>query len=221
MQIYNTLLEHFGRQHWWPADTRFEVIVGAILTQQTSWRNVEKAIDNLKEAGMLDTGAIADADLDHLEELIRPSGYFKQKSIRLKGVCQHLKDEWAADLDEFFNRGLDDIRTELLSLHGIGKETADSILNYAGDKMIFVVDAYTVRLSSRLPIKAIESAKYDDVQDFFHSNLPQDLYVYQEFHALIVKLCVDCCRSGPRCDICPLKTACSFFLGGLDPAQLS
>ena len=206
--IFDRLLERYGKQHWWPAETRFEVIVGAILTQQVAWANVEKAIVNLKRVGMLSIDAIADADIEKLQQCIRPSGYFRQKAGRLRGVCQHLRNEWGGDLDVFFGRDASEVRGELLSLKGIGKETADLILCYAGDKPLFVIDAYTKRVCERLPVAGIANLDYDCTQAFFQRELPVDLYVYREFHALIVRLCKDCCRRSvtkSRCGQCPLR----------------
>jgi endonuclease-3 related protein len=222
-EIFDALLQHYGKQHWWPADTCFEVIVGGILTQQVAWANVEKAINNMKRAGMLSIDAIADADIEKLQQCIRPSGYFRQKAGRLQWVCRYLRDQWDGDLDAFFVRDAGEVRDELLSWKGIGKETADSILCYAGDKLLFVVDAYTKRLCERLPVTGIAHLDYDCVQDFFQMELPRDLYVYQEFHALIVRLCKDCCRGNItrlRCGQCPLQDDCSFFLDGLDATEL-
>ncbi len=208
MNIYKKLLKHFGRQHWWPAETRFEVIVGAILTQNTSWKNVEKAILNLKKEKMLNNKKIANVDIRKLESLIQPSGFYKQKSERLKKFCKYLDRNYNSDLNKFFNRNTDEIRNELLSLNGIGNETADSILLYAGEKLKFVVDAYTVRMCERTGIK--NAKKYDELQSFFEKNLPKNIKLYKEFHALIVELGKNFCRRKPECDGCPLKDVCKY-----------
>lgn len=206
MNVYNRLFKRFGHQHWWPAETRFEVIVGAILTQNTSWKNVEKAILNLKKNKLLNCKKIANMDIRKLEKMIQPSGFYKQKSERLKRFCKYLDESYDSDLNKFFNRDTNVIRNELLSLNGIGNETADSILLYAGEKLKFVVDAYTVRLCERTGI--INAKRYDELQDFFEKNLPEDIELYKEFHALIVELGKNFCRKKPRCNNCPLENTC-------------
>ena len=162
-KLYEILFDHFGNRHWWPvdkeyhrkhgSDPRFEIIVGAILTQNTAWTNVEKAIINLKENNSLTITKIVDEDVEKLKEMIRPSGFFNQKAKRLKNLSSHIHKNYNDDLDKFFKRDLTDVRKELLSLNGIGPETADSILLYAGNLPTFVVDAYTKRICKRLPIK--------------------------------------------------------------------
>ncbi|MBU4189924.1 MAG: endonuclease III domain-containing protein [Candidatus Thermoplasmatota archaeon] len=208
INIYKKLLKHFGRQHWWPAETRFEVIVGAILTQNTSWKNVEKAIKNLKKEKMLNCKKIANINIRKLEKMIQPSGFYKQKAERLKRFCKYLDESYDSDLNKFFDRNTDIVRNELLSLNGIGNETADSILLYAGEKLKFVVDAYTVRMCERTGI--INAKKYDELQSFFEKNLPKNIEMYKEFHALIVELGKNFCRKKPGCDGCPLKNTCKI-----------
>lgn len=206
MNVYSSLLKHFGSQYWWPAETRFEIIVGAILTQNTSWKNVEKAIKNLKKEKMLNCRKIANINLRKLESLIQPSGFYKQKAERLKKFCEYLDRYYASDLNKFFDRNTDEIRKELLSLNGIGNETADSVLLYAGEKPIFVIDAYTKRMCERTGLTKAE--KYEELQSFFEKNLPQNIELYKEFHALIVELGKNFCRKKPGCDGCPLKNMC-------------
>lgn len=208
INIYKKLLKHFGRQHWWPAETRFEVIVGAILTQNTSWKNVEKAIKNLKKEKMLNCKKIANINIRKLEKMIQPSGFYKQKAERLKRFCKYLDESYDSDLNKFFNRDTNVIRNELLSLNGIGNETADSILLYAGEKPIFVIDAYTKRMCERTGI--VNAKKYDELQSFFEKNLPKNIEMYKEFHALIVELGKNFCRKKPGCDGCPLKAICKI-----------
>ncbi|MFQ6128114.1 MAG: endonuclease III domain-containing protein [Thermoplasmata archaeon] len=205
MEVYRRLLDHFGPQEWWPAETPFEVVVGAILTQQTAWRNVEKAIENLKEAGLMDLRALADADLDEIASLTAPCGFHKTKPLRLKRMASYICDEYGR-LDTFFGRPAKLLRDELLGLYGIGPETADSILCYASDKLFFVVDAYTRRIGQRLGMFDYE--KYDEIQAYFHEILPKDLNVYREFHALMVELGKNYCKRKPRCCPCPLKNMC-------------
>ncbi|MBU4255968.1 MAG: endonuclease III domain-containing protein, partial [Candidatus Thermoplasmatota archaeon] len=198
MNVYKRLIKHFGRQHWWPAETRFEVIVGAILTQNTSWKNVEKAILNLKKNKLLNCKKIANMNIRKLEKMIQPSGFYKQKAERLKRFCKYLDESYDSDLNKFFDRNTDIVRNELLSLNGIGNETADSILLYAGEKPIFVIDAYTKRMCERTGI--VNAKKYDELQSFFEKNLPKNIEMYKEFHALIVELGKNFCRKKPGCD---------------------
>lgn len=208
MNVYNRLFKRFGKQHWWPADSRFEVIVGAILTQNTAWRNVEKAILNLKKNKSLNCKKIAKMDIRKLEKMIQPSGFYKQKSERLKRFCKYLDKNYDSDLNKFFNRDTNVIRNELLSLNGIGNETADSILLYAGEKLKFVIDAYTKRMCERTGI--INAKNYDELQDFFEKNLPKSIELYKEFHALIVELGKNFCWKKPGCNGCPLENICIY-----------
>lgn len=210
IEIYESLLTYFGKRYWWPAETRFEVIVGAILTQNTAWKNVEKAILNLKKNKMMDNKKIANMSIKKLEKLIQPSGFYKQKAKRLKKFCVYLEKNYESDLDSFFNRNTAEIRNELLSLSGIGNETADSILLYAGDKKKFVIDAYTMRMCGRLGI--FNGKDYNEYQKFFESNLPKNLELYKEFHALIVELGKNYCRKKPICDSCPLNAVCKQII---------
>jgi endonuclease-3 related protein len=208
MNIYKKLLRHFGPQHWWPAETRFEVIVGAILTQNTAWKNVEKAIKNLKKEKMLNCKKIANMNIRKLEKMIQASGFYRQKAERLKKFCKYLDKNYDSDLNKFFDRNTDEIRNELLSLNGIGNETADSILLYAGEKLKFVIDAYTLRMCERTGIT--ETKTYGELQSFFEKNLPENIELYKEFHALIVELGKSFCRKKPKCDGCPLKAICKI-----------
>ncbi len=223
--IYKILYKKFGEQNWWPVDKkyhkkndsdfRFEIIVGAILTQNTAWSNVEKAIINLKKNNMLNIQNIIDADFDYLKETIKPSGFFNQKAKRLLIISNYLRNNFNSNLDKFFNREIKLIRDELLSLNGIGPETADSILLYAGGKPIFVVDAYTKRLCERIPLET--KLFYDDIQNFFEKDLNKNfkakdlVNIYNEFHALIVKLAKDYCKKKPICNNCPLNKNCNFY----------
>ena len=222
--IYKTLMKEFGNQNWWPmdqlyheknhSDPRFEVIVGAILTQNTAWSNVEKALENLKSKKILDVQKIAESNIKTLQNLVKPSGFFNQKAERVKNLAQYLHQNYNDDLDEFFDNNLHEIRSELLSLKGIGPETADSILLYAGNLPIFVVDAYTKRICERLPLKTSNS--YESIQQYFESHLnriypEKDLSkVYNELHALIVILAKNYCKKKPLCSSCPLQDRCTF-----------
>jgi endonuclease-3 related protein len=211
-ELYTVLLEHFGPQHWWPGDSPFEVMVGAVLTQQANWSNAEKAISNLKRAGMLSPGSMA-ASGTELEELIRPSGFYRQKAGYLRELCGHIMEKYDGDLDAMFSRPLSALRPELLELRGVGPETADSILLYAGGKPAFVVDAYTVRICRRTGV--FGSAKYDEVKEFFEENLKPDVSMFNEFHALLVRLGKEHCRArNPKCAECPVRRGCGFRKSG-------
>ncbi len=207
--IYQLLFNHYGPQHWWPGETPFEVTIGAILTQNTNWSNVEKAITNLKQADALSCDAIVAVEQEKLEEMIRPSGYFRQKAERLKLFCWHLADHHQGSIEQLVGQPLEIARRELLSLKGIGPETADSILLYAGNRLSFVVDAYTNRVFARLGILK-EGEKYEQVRQLFMSGLPEDVQLYNEYHALIVIHCKDFCRKKPLCDGCPCRHLCEF-----------
>ena len=206
--VYDALRRHFGPQRWWPAETRFEVVVGALLMAQTSWRNVEAAIGNLRTAGLLDARALAAAPLPRIRALVRPAGLYRQKPRRLKRFCEHLLRVSGGDLRRFLARDPRALRAELLALDGIGPETADSILLYAGDVPTFVVDAYTVRIGRRLGWFA--SARYDEVKAFLEARVPADLATYREYHALLVAHGKAFCRPRPRCHACPLRGACAY-----------
>ncbi len=208
MLIYNTLLAHFGRQHWWPADAPFEVVVGAILTQQASWKNVEKAISNLKKEKLLTPKRILKAKIGELERAVRPSGYFRQKSRRLKMFCLFLEKRHKGDLQSLFSQTISPLRNELLSVHGIGQETADSIILYAAEKPTFVVDAYTTRILNRMGVS--KETRYIKIKKIFEINLPLDVYLFKELHALLVKLGKEYCRIQPVCAQCPMMTACGY-----------
>lgn len=216
LAIFKLLHHRYGDQHWWPADTPFEVMVGALLTQNTNWRNVEKAIINLKSAGMLDARRILDCKRDRLEELIRPAGFFRQKAERLQILCDfYLVNGRETELAK---RPLKELRHDLLALKGIGPETADSILLYALHLPIFVVDAYTKRIFSRVGLIGAGSS-YGAVQDYFTDSLAPSLHLYQEYHALIVKHAKEHCRVKPICNDCPLLQTCGFgagYVGGVD-----
>jgi len=207
--IYLKLLEHYGSRNWWPAETPFEVVVGAILTQNTNWNNVEKAIANLRQANALKLKSILELELLTLEQLIRPSGFFHQKAERLQLFCRYLQEYHQGSLEHLFDQELITVRDELLQLKGIGPETADSILLYAGQRPSFVVDAYTQRLFGRLGLLSGKE-KYTEIRDLFISCLPQDTQLYNEYHALIVIHCKDFCRKKPLCNNCPVADICLY-----------
>jgi endonuclease-3 related protein len=201
LSIYDKLFEAYGPRHWWPAKTRFEVIVGAILTQNVSWHNAKVAIDNLKRAKLLSPASILKAPQRRIASLIKSSRFYNQKAGKLKAFSRYLVSEYGGSLDRMFAVDLDTLRGELLALKGIGRETADCILLYAGEKPSFVIDAYTKRFLARLGLGR-EDAPYDEVRGFFMANLPEDTQLYNEYHALIVHHCHFVCRSIPRCDVC-------------------
>lgn len=201
---YKKLYAAFGPQHWWPADEPFEVIVGAILTQNTSWTNVEKALVNLKEAGLLNPEALFKISEAELAGLIRPAGYYNIKAKRLKSFLRFFFSSYAGDIKKLIRARAPSLRRELLSVKGIGPETADSILLYALGKPVFVVDAYTRRILMRHGL-ALDENTYDKVQTFFLRRLKSNAGLFNEYHALLVRLGKDFCRkSAPRCRACPL-----------------
>jgi len=203
-EIYQRLLDAFGPQHWWPGETQFEIIVGAILTQNTSWTNVEKAIANLKTAGLLEPDKLHALDAAELEQLIRPAGYFRLKTKRLRNFLQWLVDNYQGNLETLAAIDTRRLREELLSISGIGPETADSILLYAFNHPVFVVDAYTARVAVRHAL--IEpDIDYEQLQYLFESNLEPDVALFNEFHALLVCVGKDFCKPKPKCQQCPLN----------------
>jgi endonuclease-3 related protein len=203
-EYFNSLFTALGPQHWWPAKTRFEVIIGAILTQNTSWANVEGAIANLREAGLLRAKGIRTVSLKRLERLIRSSGYFRQKARKLKAFCEFLQKTHRGSLRKMFATPTIVLREQLLGVFGIGPETADSILLYAGEHAVFVVDAYTKRILARHGW-ADAKTKYDDVRWMFERQSPGNVKRFNEFHALIVNTGKNYCRTQkPRCEECPL-----------------
>ncbi|RLI90859.1 MAG: endonuclease III domain-containing protein [Candidatus Altiarchaeales archaeon] len=208
IDIYHKLLEHFGEQGWWPAETEFEVIVGAILTQASSWTNVEKAIENLKSEGLLSPEALLQASEEKLRRLIKPVGYYNAKTLKLKRFVEFLHENYEGDLDKLFDRDTEKLRLELLSVWGIGQETADSIILYAANKPTFVIDAYTKRIMSRLGL-VNEDTTYSDLKKFFELQLPGDLEIYKEFHALLVELGKNYCKTKPLCGKCPIRDICA------------
>jgi endonuclease-3 related protein len=201
--IYNRLFDRYGPQHWWPGETPFEVIIGAILTQSTAWTNVEKAIAALKAAGALDPASLFSISIDELATLIRPSGYYNAKAAKVKAFIERLQDKYGGNLDRLFALDTASLRQELLSIHGIGPETADSILLYAAHRPIFVVDAYTKRIIGRLELLP-SSESYEAFQQLFMENLPHDEGMFNEYHALFVRHGKEACRKTPRCEGCCL-----------------
>jgi endonuclease-3 related protein len=205
LQIYETLYDFYGPQNWWPADTAMEMVVGAVLTQNTSWRNVEKGMAVLRERGVLSVDALSSLSHEELASLIHSTGYYNLKAKRLKNLLHMLVCDYEGDLEYFLEDKLFSSRDKLLQVKGIGEETADAILLYAGQHLIFVVDAYTHRIFSRHNFLE-EECSYGDIQEIFMDNLPADVSLYNEYHALIVRLAKDYCKkTNPLCDTCPLK----------------
>lgn len=204
MEIYNVLSAYYGPTGWWPGDSPFEIAVGAILTQNTAWSNVEKAIANLKKAKLLSPRRMLRCDRALLEEAIRPSGYFRQKAERLIAFCRYLREQYRGDMGKMCNGNLNKVREELLRIKGIGPETADDILLYSCGYPIFVVDAYTKRIFSRHGLLD-GRLTYQQVQEIFHREVPRDVHIYKEYHGLIVWVGKDFCRKKPKCSTCPLN----------------
>jgi endonuclease-3 related protein len=202
-QIYQKLFRHYGPQFWWPGKTRFEIIVGAILTQNTAWRNVEKAIKNLKDQKLLSPQKLFDLPHSELANLIRPVGYYNIKTRRLKSLLAFLKEKYHFNLTKMSKTDTSILRAELLGVSGVGNETADSILLYAFNRPVFVVDAYTKRVFARHKLFS-SKATYSEIQQIFMDNLPKDVKIYNEYHALIVRLAKEHCKKEPECQNCPL-----------------
>ncbi len=204
LKIYQKMFDALGPQQWWPGETPFEVVIGAILTQNTNWANVEKAIRNLKAAGRLFPEGIHELSVTELAELIRPSGFFNVKARRVKAFINWLFSRYEGNLSRMFDQDLEILREELLSVKGVGPETADSILLYAGNLPTFVVDAYTHRIFSRHGFISEEST-YDEMKSFFEEHLPKDVKLYNEYHALLVNIGKMFCKPKMACERCPLR----------------
>jgi endonuclease-3 related protein len=203
-EIYKLLFDRFGPQKWWPGETQFEIITGAILTQNTNWANVEKAIANLKSAHLLTPEKLHHLNVSELAEFIRPAGYYNIKANRLKSFLSWLFHNYDGQLENLEGLDTDRLRAEFLAIKGIGRETADSILLYAFGRPVFVVDAYTARVAVRHGLIEPE-ADYEQLRELFQSNLPQEPQLFNEFHALLVRLGKDFCRPKARCPGCPLE----------------
>ena len=204
IEIYHKLYQAFGPQHWWPGDSPFEIAVGAVLTQNTNWINVEKAVENLKRKMVLNAKSIHGLKTEKLASFIKPAGYFNVKAKRLKAFIHFLINDYHGSMKRMKREKMDTLRTKLLHVHGIGPETADSILLYALDKPVFVIDAYTKRSLSRHNIIRYDES-YERVQDLFHTTLKRDTELFNEYHALFVRLGKTFCRNKPLCDGCPLE----------------
>ena len=204
IEIYNTLYNTFGPQHWWPGDTPFEIAVGAILTQNTNWGNVEKAIKNLQKDEALDAEILHEMSHKRLASLIRPAGYFNIKAKRLKNFLAFLCNHYNGSMKKMGTGDTHTLREDLLDVNGIGPETADSICLYAFERPVFVIDAYTKRILCRHGLSS-EKTTYHELQELFHKNLPPDVNLFNEYHALFVMLGKDYCKPKPKCEGCPLE----------------
>jgi endonuclease III related protein len=204
-EAYRLLYGHFGPQGWWPGETPFEVMVGAVLTQNTSWSNVSKAIAHLKNAGLLTYETLSLCSADEIAPYVRSSGYYNLKARRLRNLLDLIDERYDGNLKEFLTDELETARDKLLGVKGIGPETADSILLYACGHPIFVIDMYTHRVFSRHNL-VMEESDYQDMQQVFMANLPHDVQLFNEFHALIVRVATTYCKkNNPLCDQCPLQ----------------
>jgi endonuclease-3 related protein len=204
-KIYDKLFATFGPQGWWPASSPFEVAIGAILTQNTNWKNVEKAINNLKKHNLLSPKKLKEIDEKKLSILIKSAGYYNQKAKKIKEFVKFLVENYNGKMEEMKKENPEDLREKLLSIKGIGRESADSILLYALDMPVFVVDAYTYRIMLRHGL-IYEDITYDELKELFEKNLPHDVKIFNEYHALLVKLGKEFCKkSVPKCNGCPLE----------------
>jgi len=203
-KLYKELFSHFGEFHWWHADTEFEVLVGAILTQNTAWTNVEKAIANMKKERIITLRKVADCNLSTLKRLIKPAGFFNQKAVYLRELCRYILNNYGS-LKKFYTKDLQELRKELLSLKGVGNETADTILLYSAGKPSFVIDAYTLRIIGRV---FDQNMRYVEVKDWFETTTKKDTKHYQHYHALIVEFAKKYCQKKPKCQNCFLNKKC-------------
>ena len=209
IQTYNRLYERYGPQNWWPADSAFEIIIGAILTQSTSWVNAKKALENLKSSGYLSPHKIRSLSHIELANLLRPSQYFNSKAKKVQEFSKHLGARHEDDIDKMLSQDTTTLRKELLSIYGIGQETTDDILLYAAQKPVFVVDSYTRRIFARLRLSSL-SQTYLDYQQLFQKHLPNDKALYNEYHALIVRHAKIACKTDPLCTNCCLIQSCHY-----------
>ncbi len=207
LEVFQRLFDRYGPQRWWPGDGPFETIIGAILTQNTAWTNVARAINNLKAAEAMSPARLRELPQDILAAIIRPSGYFNTKATKLKAIADHLEHRYNDDLDAFFAQEPTALREELLSIYGIGEETADDIVLYAAGLPSFVIDSYTRRVMTRLRL-APQGNRYRDYQSLFQDNLPPDTQLFNEYHALLNRHAKEACRKSTFCDGCCLLDIC-------------
>ncbi len=208
--LYSTFRKEFGFLDWWPGDTKLEIVVGAVLTQQTSWKNVEKAIGSIKAANAMNLEKLAGMNLPALELLIRSSGFYRQKAMRLKGLLAAISEY--GSIEKFFDTDAKTLRKRLLEMNGIGRETADSIILYAAEKPVFVVDAYTRRILGRI-YGIGENVRYDELKGMMEGSMERNLELYKDFHAQFVELGKRYCKTKPLCSECPARNACRYGSG--------
>jgi endonuclease-3 related protein len=216
IKIYGRLLFQYGNRNWWPGETPFEVMIGAILTQSVSWKNVKTAIDNLKREGILDPDRLYKTEMAKLTPLIKSTRFYNQKAKKIQQFLKFYSIEYDFDLHSMSIEETSLLRTKLLSINGLGEETVDSILLYACNKPIFVVDAYTKRIFSRYGL-INEDMSYGSIQEFFMRNVPEDIQIYNDYHAQIVLLGQSVCKRDPKCESCPIRniddsTSCHYSL---------
>ncbi|MBN2075442.1 MAG: endonuclease [Dehalococcoidales bacterium] len=211
-EIYHRLFDKYRPQHWWPGETPFEVMIGAVLTQSAAWKNVETAISNLKISGLMSPATLREKSPEEVAPLIRSAVYYNVKARKLKALVEYIGNACDDNLDRLFEKDTGQLRDELLAVWGIGEETADSILLYAANKPVFVIDAYTRRIMSRIGIQP-ENDTYSGWQDMFMNNLPADAVLFNEYHALLVRLGKETCRPKPLCPGCPLSDICLSAVG--------
>ena len=207
-RVYDLLYERYRPQGWWPAETKLEVVLGAILVQSTAWGNAAKALAAIKRAGVLDVVALARLSEGEIGELVRSSGFYTVKARRVKAFVGHVMERYGGDLDVMLERDAKELRTELLGIHGIGEETADCIILYAAGKPRFVIDEYTRRIVGRLGVGPGGRGTYADYQRIFEEAMPSEAGVYGEYHALLIALGKDVCRKRPECSRCVLSRVC-------------
>ena len=207
MDIYNLLYPHFNIKNWWTTDTAFEIILGAILTQHTSWKNVEKTLSKLKDEKLIDPYSLSITSSKKIESLIKSTGFYRTKTKRLKLISFILIKNYFGSTDRFLNRDTKIVRNNLIHINGIGPETADSILLYGGKHMVFPIDAYTTRIFKRF---GINFTNYDNLKKYFEDHLPKNIKVYRNMHALIVSLGKTICKPKPLCNLCPLINDCKY-----------
>ena len=215
MEAYRRLHERYGPQHWWPAETPLEVVLGAILTQAVAWTGVEKALANLRGAGLVSVRGLRACPEERLADLLRPSGYFNAKARKLKAFIDHLWDRYDGDLAALLSGDTGELRDELLSIHGIGDETADDILLYAANRPSFVIDSYTRRILGRMGL-APDRDRYGDYQRVFHEALPPDTALFNEYHALLDRHAKETCKKAPLCHGCCLRDLCAMGRASVD-----
>jgi len=215
MAMYDAMREHFGHRNWWPGDGPMEICIGAILTQNTNWGNVKRALANLKSADCLSIHVLHACQQGELAEMLRPAGYYNVKAKRLKNFIAHVHETCGDDIEKFLNRPVEDLRAELLSINGIGRETADSMILYAAGKASFVVDAYTARIFLRHGLTSVDD-DYESIKELCESTLDEDVELWNDFHAQLVAVGANHCKPKPTCAGCPLEPFAHDIHAGQD-----